>query len=297
MTEHPQHSAISFTAKLVALARTESDIPFARDVARFIDAKDVLPELAAVPAKDGSQIVPLMAPMIEARYKSIAQALRRSGIDQVIEFASGMSLRGLALTLERPNLTYIETDLPELTEEKENIVDSLVISTGLTCPPGHRIMSANILHWNDIEQVLTHLDSTKQVAVVHEGLFMYLTMNEKEVAAQHIRKILSLFGGVWLTPDLTTMNEKSWYRQDKRDFTRLMHAIEQRTGRSFAALSFATDEDVASFLGRMGLTYEVHPQVDGTYELSSLPETQEFHADWDQMIPNLKLWEMQLKKG
>lgn len=297
MTEHPEHSAISFTAKLVALARTDSDIPFARDVAQFIHAADVLPELAAVHAHDGSQFATWMAPMIEARYKSIAQALRRSGIDQVIEFASGISLRGLALTLERPNLTYIETDLPELTEEKENILDSLVISTGLTCPPGHRIMSANILHWHEIEQVLTHLDPTKPVAIVHEGLFMYLTMDEKEKAAHHIHKILRQFGGFWLTPDLTTMNEKSWRRHDKRDFARLIHAIEQRTGRSFAALSFATDEDVASFLDQMGLTYEVHPQVDGTYELSSLPETKASNADWEQMIPTLKLWEMRLKKG
>ncbi len=59
------------------------------------------------------------APILEARYKSIVHLIRSSGTTQVLELASGFSLRGLAMS-ENSDLVYVDTDLPGIREEKVN---------------------------------------------------------------------------------------------------------------------------------------------------------------------------------
>jgi len=40
--------------------------------------------------------------------------------------------------------------------------------------------------------------------VLCEGLLLYLTLAEKERVFANVRSLLQAYGGVWLTPDLTT---------------------------------------------------------------------------------------------
>ena len=129
MTQLSDHSKISFTAKIVALARGHSDIPFADDVLKFVGVTEAL-------AAESAELVDIdhsyswFAPMMEARYKSLCQAVLRSKVKQVVEFASGLSLRGLAMTQSHPELTYLETDLPDLNREKMSLLRQ-VLQQGL----------------------------------------------------------------------------------------------------------------------------------------------------------------------
>ena len=109
-------SSISPTAKLVAYFREFTDIPCAKDVARLIDAKTVTETLCP----DSGMLDDLkkfVTPAIEARYKSMISAIKRTGIQQVLELASGLSFRGILMTTD-PDILYTETDLPLLTREK-----------------------------------------------------------------------------------------------------------------------------------------------------------------------------------
>src|SRR5664280_188781 len=102
------YEKISLTAPLAAYMRQFSDIPFASDVAELLHSREVFEALLL-----GQQMTPedllWYAPIFELRYKSVTEAIRRSGSYQVLELASGLTLRGLAFTRDA-RYTYIESD-------------------------------------------------------------------------------------------------------------------------------------------------------------------------------------------
>src|SRR5579862_9381945 len=104
---------ISPTAKLVAYMRSLSDIPYSSEIANLCAAESAVQEFY------GSERLWLQKriPLAELRFKSLTSLLVDSGVDQIVELASGLSPRGLILT-ENPAITFIETDLPEILEEK-----------------------------------------------------------------------------------------------------------------------------------------------------------------------------------
>src|SRR6188508_3778540 len=99
-------SLISVTAKLAAYYRQFSDIPFATEVAKRIGADDAFEQILREHGLDRDKLT-FYAPMFEARYKSISQLIRKSGCSQILELASGYSLRGLDLT-QSSAVRYVE---------------------------------------------------------------------------------------------------------------------------------------------------------------------------------------------
>jgi O-methyltransferase involved in polyketide biosynthesis len=43
-----------------------------------------------------------------------------------------------------------------------------------------------------------------QLAVINEGLLRYLNFTQKAQVAQNVHALLEHFGGIWITPDITT---------------------------------------------------------------------------------------------
>ena len=201
-TTSPDHSKISPTAKLVAYFRQFSDIPFSRDVATLIHAEDVLKNFS-----QGTNLTPEFlkwaALAAEIRYKSIVSAIKKEGITQVLELASGLSFRGLAMT-EDPEYIYVETDLTELMQEKQQILSRIISNHDLRERKNLFFDAVNILSFPEIESAIRHFKPWDPVAVIHEGLYLYLSMSEKVTAVRNIHSVLSRFGGAWITPDFLT---------------------------------------------------------------------------------------------
>ena len=63
--------------------------------------------------------------MFEARYKSLTQLIIQSAASQVLELASGYSLRGLDLT-RSDAIRYVETDLPDVVATKVSLLEDLL---------------------------------------------------------------------------------------------------------------------------------------------------------------------------
>jgi len=112
------------TAQLAAYMRQFSDIPFASDVAELLHSREVFEDLL-----QGQQMTPedlrWYAPIFEVRYKSVTEAIRRTGSHQVLELASGLTMRGLAFTQD-PRYTYIESDLTGISAKKKAIIASKI---------------------------------------------------------------------------------------------------------------------------------------------------------------------------
>jgi hypothetical protein len=98
-------SLISVTAKLAAYYRQFSDIPFAREVAKRIGAEAAFDQILREHGLEREKLN-FYAPMFEARYKSITQLILQSGASQVLELASGYSLRGLDLARSGSSATW-----------------------------------------------------------------------------------------------------------------------------------------------------------------------------------------------
>lgn len=293
MKPHPEHSKISPTAKLVAYWRQFSDVPFAQEVSKLVDAGSVFKSFL----KDTSssiEDISWFAPLIEARYKSMVNAIRRQKFEQVLELASGVSLRGLAMTQE-PGLVYVETDLPGMSSEKVAVAQKIRELKNIPNRNNLFFKEANVLDFDALQKAVTPFSEKKPIAVIHEGLFQYLSLEEKEIAAKHIHSLLERFGGAWMTPDLDTKEDIDTRWKYADNMKRLTQNIETTTQRDFRDFAFENQTHRQQFFEKVGFEIQEFPQLDGTYELTSpktLPIKQETLNNFTQ---NLKIWSLRIK--
>lgn len=288
-TTSPDHSKISPTAKLVAYFRQFSDIPFTRDVATLIHAEDVLKNFS-----QGTNLTPEFlkwaALAAEIRYKSIVSAIKKEGITQVLELASGLSFRGLAMT-EDPEYIYVETDLPELTEEKQQILSRIISNHGLRERKNLFFDAVNILSFPEIESAIRHFKPNHPVAVIHEGLYHYLSMEEKERAARNIHSVLSRFGGAWITPDFLTNAEHEGRLQTHSELQKIAQGVQGTTQRDVHKTGFDNQQQIVDFFSHLGFRSCISPQIDGSYQLTAMQKLDISEAEFKNYKSlNFNIW-------
>src|SRR5262249_17471721 len=150
--------------------------------------------------------------------KSVAALIRQSGIHQVLELASGLSLRGLAMTQQDADLVYVETDLPGLTEQKLNLNSELCNVHGFSRPRNHHFAVANALDLEQLKAAASVFDPQHPIAVVNEGLLQYLHRDELTQVTQNVSELLRTFGGVWITPDFAIKHDAKYLNEAQRRF-------------------------------------------------------------------------------
>jgi O-methyltransferase involved in polyketide biosynthesis len=276
---------ISMTATFVAYWRQYSDIPFAKDVAELIDASKTIESFLSTHEITRNEIR-WYAPLFEIRHKSIEEVIRRSGITQVLELASGLSFRGLALAQD-PDISYVETDLEELTEEKRVIASTLKERYSLAMNSNFRLSAANALDTYQLYDAIDHFKKDQAVAVVNEGLLPYLTMNEMETVTGNIKGILEQFGGMWITPDFSF---KENYAEVSAQRIQVRDAIAELTGRRLHRSIFENEEKLFSFLRNMGLQAEAFHQTDLVSSVVSLGALHLPNSFLQKVKPKLNLW-------
>jgi O-methyltransferase involved in polyketide biosynthesis len=274
---------ISVTAKLAAWYRQFSDIPFAADVAKRIGADEAFEQILRQHGLDREKLT-FYAPMFEARYKSLGALIRESGAPQVLELASGYSLR--AADLSRHGIRYAETDLPEVVATKLALLEDLRLPPG----PDHLVTTADALDLEQLRAAAAALDRGRPLVVLCEGLLLYLSREEIERLATNVRQLLGEFaGGRWITPDFT-------FRADARDLPpermRLREAVAGVTQRQLEAGAFEDPGELTAFLGRLGFGVAVRSQVDEAPALTSIAALGLSPAIVERMRPTARVWLM-----
>jgi O-methyltransferase involved in polyketide biosynthesis len=281
-------SLISVTAKIAAYYRQFSDIPFAHEVAQRIGADAAFDQILRDHGLDRDKLT-FYAPMFEARYKSITQLLLHSGATQILELASGYSLRGLDLT-RRSAVRYVETDLPDVVEAKLGLLEEIRQHHALPGNPHHIVTAADALDFDGVRSSAAVLDRSRPLTILCEGLIMYLSKDQTEQLATNIRRLLGEFaGGSWITPDFT-------FKVEARDLpperVRLREAITGVTQRQIDASAFEDGHDLAAFLGRAGFNVHVRSQVDETPSFSSTQMLGLSPATIERLRGVLRVWVM-----
>lgn len=281
-------SLISVTAKIAAYYRQFSDISFAQEVAKRIGADAAFEQILREHGLDREKLT-FYAPMFEARYKSITQLILQSDASQVLELASGYSLRGLDLT-RTGAVRYVETDLPDVVAAKLSLLEDVRQHHAIPRSPQHVVITADALDFDAVRSSATVLDPGRALTVLCEGLIMYLSKEQTEQLATNIRRLLGEFaGGCWITPDFT-------FRVEAKDLpperVRLREAITGVTQRQIDTSAFEDGHDLAAFLGRVGFSVQVRSQVDETPSFSSTQALGLAPASIERLRGVLRVWVM-----
>jgi O-methyltransferase involved in polyketide biosynthesis len=106
----------------------------------------------------------------------LEQAIDAGEVSQVVEIAAGLSPRGWRFAARYgSDLTYIETDLPDMVRRKED----LLTGAGLM-GPGHRVRVLDAFEPtgpNSLDVLANELDPDQGTAVITEGLINYFPMS------------------------------------------------------------------------------------------------------------------------
>jgi O-methyltransferase involved in polyketide biosynthesis len=197
MKTEKDFSSVSPSAKMLLLLKGMTNIPYMRQAAELASLPEkYVPDYSVRDASYWGRVL-----HFEYRYNSINQLLEGLGVKNVFELSSGFSFRGLDMVM-REDVHYIDTDLPELIAEKQKFLDAL--REGMPAPKGKlEMLPLNAVDSEAFEKVAAHFDKGP-VAVVNEGLLMYLNMDEKKKLCANIKKLLQEKGGWWITADIYT---------------------------------------------------------------------------------------------
>jgi O-methyltransferase involved in polyketide biosynthesis len=189
------YSTISPSARSLLMMKGLTNIPFARQAAEQM----VYPETYR-PDFDNKELLFWGRVLrFEDRYWSIDQLLADKPVKNILELSSGFSLRGLEAVI-RQEVHYIDTDLPAVIAMKKNFVAAL--QKNEPSPIGVlEIAPLNALDAEAFGQIVGRFPEGP-LAIVNEGLLMYLNEGEKQQLCRVIHQTLKERGGYWITADI-----------------------------------------------------------------------------------------------
>lgn len=266
--------------------RSFSDIPNAKEVSKLVDAESAFRNGTAGPFDSIRTIIPSM----EARYKAVDALITESGVKQVVEFAAGRTMRGM----NNPQWNYVHTDYDEeALEQIEHVAKAIRRGKSTNM----HFARFNAITGEGLEEVLEPLKHEK-VAVVHEGLGIYCTIEQKARIALNAKAILERYGGVYITPDIRTKQDPSFHKLYPQYAGRVR---EQRAkmGLDFEASRFENKNDAQRFFERLGFDAVIkqYSGIVGHLEsLDALFLDKEERDRVEAVIRTFEVWRMKLKK-
>ncbi len=150
---------------------------------------DRLPEHVAEALK---LTMPVFNAIPEARFIASTNLILSSAAKQVVDLPCGYTSRGIKL--QKSNIRYFGFDLPAVTSVVGNAVKEIIGENNSIkyCP-------VDATNYNSLRQALG--DIRGELYITTEGMLMYFTQNELETVFGNIRRLLSEFGGKWITMD------------------------------------------------------------------------------------------------
>ena len=237
------YSTISPSARALLFMKGYTDIPFVKQAASLITD----PERNEFDAVEKNFSFWARVVHFEARYRSIDQLLADTDIKNILELSSGFSFRGLDMTMKK-DVHYIDTDLPGIISQKRFLVDALQKEG--EAKGKLEILPLNVLDEEQFAERVSHFPPGR-IAIVNEGLLVYLGKEEKEKLCAIVRNVLKQRGGYWITGDIYIKNERAGNTvrfNDKLQQFLEEHRIEENKFNSF--------EEAETFFRNNGFTID-----------------------------------------
>jgi O-methyltransferase involved in polyketide biosynthesis len=221
MTRASDHSSISPSAKSLLLVKAQTSLPFARPAAELLWGAQAVEaaerEALATPGALGRR------KHFEIRARSLDRAIEALGATRLLEIAAGLSFRGLAMAAQQP-VFYCDTDLPEIASIKEGLVSRLHPSPLVGTL---RVQALDALDPAAFRATVQAMPPGP-IAILQEGLFMYLDPNEKASLAASVRDALLERGGTWVTADIYVRSDAPLFREERTKKFLEEHRVDEK---------------------------------------------------------------------
>jgi len=232
------YSSISPSAKSLLIIKGLTNIPYAKEAAALMPQRsDSVLDTTSRDLSFWGRVA-----HFEIRYWSIDQLLAGTGITNILELSSGYSFRGLDMAT-REKVHYIDTDLPEVIALKQEFNNSLQQGE---LKGKLELLPLNALDEEALDAVVSRFGEGP-VAIVNEGLLMYLNKEEKQRLCGYIHKALKQHGGYWITADVYVrrpeFNAELMRNEREKQFFE-QHNVEEN--------KFGSFEEAKAFFEQMG---------------------------------------------
>ncbi|MFX1277320.1 MAG: hypothetical protein ACFFAT_20045 [Promethearchaeota archaeon] len=225
----PKFELISPSAKYLLINKALTTIPFAKEAAEVMFGEKNV--------KSTRERINSIGPFLrlihfEMRYRSVDNALSDIGIKNILEFSSGFSFRGLSMCKD-PEVCYIDTDLPQIIDDKKIIVQDLRKKFCNYPIDNLYLRALNILDEKAFAEIIS-LFPAGPIAIVNEGLLSYLDELQKRKLCEIIHNLLSIRGGYWITADIYRKTNKEdpiiedFFDDYVKSFLEIHHVEENR---------------------------------------------------------------------
>jgi hypothetical protein len=295
MQSKVDHQKIIPTARMVAYFRSFSDIPYAQKTSKALRGEETAKQIYN---DDFDLATRLIGPFLEARYKCFNRFI--DAYRNVFELAVGTSVeRGLSVS-DDPDKTYIGTDLPEMIKESKAFFKKIDNRRRTN----HYLEAANVLSFEQLNAAASHFTAKRDVAIINEGLWGYLTTEEQAVCAENIRKILTRYGGKWITPVISDLesNEQFLYSfgpEVRLAMLRMRQRVVNLTGRELEKNHFANRQEAIKVLKKFGFAVSLYPRVDNLACLTSIRKLwgEREREIYEPVVGRQLVWVMSLRSG
>lgn len=211
------------------MVKAQTTLPFARQAAEMLwgagAVQEAERETASNPWAAGRRH------HFELRARSIDTALEAAGSTRILELAAGLSFRGLDWASRRADVFYVDTDLPEMSAAKADLVRRMhpaPLRGTLRVSPLDALDHAAF-------RAIVGLLPAGPVSIAQEGLLMYLDDAEKTALAGIVRETLLARGGVWITADVYVRSSVQPQRDERTTKFLEQHRVEEKKFEDFAA--------------------------------------------------------------
>lgn len=178
---------VSPTAQIVAYLRSfDTSLAFAKRLSRVEHAQALLRDLDI----SDESVLSRLSLLFRARYHCINKAIAEHGASQVLEIASGISLRGLHWSRENPGTVYIESDLPALMREKSKVLRNAILEDSVVKRGVLHCCGLDALDLDSLRHALEYTDPNADLVIVTEGLLLYFTQVELQLFLRNMHTIL-----------------------------------------------------------------------------------------------------------
>jgi O-methyltransferase involved in polyketide biosynthesis len=250
------YSTISPSAKSLLMMKGLTDIPFISQAVNLVFPPATLNTLKT----NLSDTFLKRLIHFEARYKSLDNLLEKLGGNNILEISSGFSFRGLHMAVNQPDVTYIDTDLPEVMELKVDLTEKLIAQQNLNLKGELLTIPMNALDEDLFIKTIALLPQGP-VNILNEGLLVYLNTEEKTRLCHIIHRVLTERGGHWLTADVYIKKQNLSISNDQFSAFLQSHNVEDNKFESF--------EQAEQFFYDRG--FKIHEKPDSAWHsLSSL---------------------------
>jgi O-methyltransferase involved in polyketide biosynthesis len=216
-------STISASAKMLLMVKAQTGLPYARAAAELLWGVEAVEDSAREIANDAAMT--LRRRHFELRAHSLDAALDGlvDGSDlRVLEIAAGLSFRGVARA-ERRGVVYVDSDLPGIIATKAALLQRLHPEPFAGTL---KLRALDALDRTAFAEAVAELPAGA-VAIVQEGLLMYLDDAEKARLAANVRASLLERGGRWIVGDVYVRGG-SMFREERTKKFLEEHRVDER---------------------------------------------------------------------